>query len=290
MDLKKCRILLSAIDFKNLTRVAEEYGYTPSGICHMMDTLERELGFPLFIRTRSGVLPTSDCKKILPALRELLKWEERLNQLASEIRGLTTGNITIGTYPSISIQWLPEVIKAFQRDYPHIKIRTMEGLRQELQSWIDEQRVDLCFFTMRKPMKFDWIPLRDDPVVAVLPVDHPLANEKYYPLTRCKDEKFIMPALGNDEDITDILHNAGINPNIVFSTIENFAAIAMIECGLGMSIMNELITKGRQNKVVLLPLSPPKHISFGIALPSLKNASPACLKFVSYAKSMIPQM
>ena len=74
--------------------------------------------------------------------------------------------------------------------------------------------------------------------------DSPLAGAASYPLSRCAGEKFIMPALGRDEDVTAVLEEAGISPSIAFSTIENFAAISMIECGLGMSIMNELITKG----------------------------------------------
>lgn len=148
----------------------------------------------------------------------------------------------------------------------------------------------MCFYTWRPKMKCAWIPLRNDPVVAVLPLDHPLAASSSYPLARCRDEKFIMPALGRDEDIAAILEEAGISPKIAFSTIENYAAISMIECGLGMSIMNELITKGRLNKVAILPLDPPCRINFGIALPSLAKASPAAREFIEYAKRMIPEM
>ena len=50
MDLKKCRILLDAIDCRNLSKVAKDYGYTPSGVRHMIDAIENELGFPLFLR------------------------------------------------------------------------------------------------------------------------------------------------------------------------------------------------------------------------------------------------
>ena len=55
MDLKKCKILLDAIDYRNLSKVAKDYGYTPSGIWHMIDTIENELGFPLFIRNSGSV-------------------------------------------------------------------------------------------------------------------------------------------------------------------------------------------------------------------------------------------
>ena len=70
---------------------------------------------------------------------------------------------------------------------------------------------------------------------------------------------------------------------ITFSTLENFAALALIEQGMGMSIMNDLITRNYQCNVVKLPLDPPQYITLGIAVPSLENASPAVRRFVDFA-------
>ena len=56
----------------------------------------------------------------------------------------------------------------------------------------------------------------------------------------------------------------------------------MIERGLGMSIMNELITKNFQANVVMLPLDPPQSITLGMAVPTLESASPAVIKFAEY--------
>jgi DNA-binding transcriptional LysR family regulator len=92
-----------------------------------------------------------------------------------------------------------------------------------------------------------------------------------------------MPALGRDADVIALFQANKLNPNIQFSTLENFATMAMVEQGLGMSIMNELITRKWQCDVVMLPLSPPQHITLGIALSSLDTASPAVKQFVQYA-------
>ena len=70
-------------------------------------------------------------------------------------------------------------------------------------------------------------------------------------------------------------------------THENFSAIAMIEQGLGMSIMNGLITERLDYDVVKIPVDPPQHITFGIAISSLKNATPAVRKFVDMATKML---
>lgn len=58
----------------------------------------------------------------------------------------------------------------------------------------------------------------------------------------------------------------------------------MIENGLGMSIMNELITKNFQAEVVMLPLDPPQSITLGMAVPIFDNASPAVKRFTEYVE------
>lgn len=98
-----------------------------------------------------------------------------------------------------------------------------------------------------------------------------------------------MPALGKDDDVAGLLKKADLTPQICFSTLEDYAALAMTECGLGMSVMNELVTKGRQNSVVLLPLDPPQSITLGIAVPSIKAASPAVRKFIAYAMRILKE-
>lgn len=245
------------------------------------------MGFPLLMRNKKGVKPTDNALKIIPVLRDILLQEERLYQINAEIKGLAMGSVTIGAYSSISTHWLPAVIKGFQEAYPKIEIRLMEGIRQEVESWLADKRIDIAFFSYKEPMPYEWIPLAEDPMLAVLPKTHPLANEAVYPLQNSQYERFIMPALGRDDDVAELFRRNKLTPKVCFSTLENFSTLAMIEQGMGMSIMNELITKRWQCDVVKLPLYPPQQITLGIALPSLKTASPAVKRFVDYATNRL---
>ena len=123
-------------------------------------------------------------------------------------------------------------------------------------------------------------------MIAVLPKDHPYAKADAYPLSLCSQEPFIMPALGKD-DVLELFARFGLNPTIAYSTLECFAAFAMIENGLGMTITNRLITEGFQVDVVRIPVDPPQHISFGIMIPDKGALSPAAKRFVDYAKRII---
>ena len=287
MESARCKAFMASAQAGSISKAAEILGYTPSGVSQLVSALETEFGFPLLIRGKRGVVPTEDGKIILEAIREYLIQEERIYQLASDINGLLIGDITIGAYPSIATHWLPAVISGFQKKHPNIHFHLMEGTRQELNKWLMDKKINLVFFSYQEPMDYEWIPIAEDPIIAVLPQNHPMANEDVFPLKQCGSEAFIMPALGRDTDVLDMLRRNGISPRINFSTQEGFSAISMIEEGLGIGIMNELITKNWKANVIKLPLQPPQSITLGIALFSLKKASPAVRRFVEFAVKML---
>lgn len=69
MDSKKVSALLTAIDRGSLTAAAAELGYTQSGLTHMMNSLEDELGVSLLIRSKGGVRLSPTGQELLPKLK-----------------------------------------------------------------------------------------------------------------------------------------------------------------------------------------------------------------------------
>ncbi len=284
MESARCKAFLAAVETGSFTRAAEKLNYTTSGVSQLVAALEKELGITLFIRKKQGVALSVDGEHILPLIRSFVQQEERIYQSASEIRGLSVGEITVAAYPSMSAHWLPLIIRQFQNDYPQIQVNLMEGIRQEIITWLEDGVADIGFLSMNEDSQFDWFPVYKDRMIAVLPKDHPLAHADRYPIALCEKEKFIMPALGRDDDVVDMFARYNVHPNIQFSTMENYSAISMIEKGLGMSIMNERSTFNWVSDVVKLPLEPPEDITLGMAVPSLEHASSAARKFVEYAR------
>ena len=261
--------------------------YTPSGVNQLVTALESELGFSIFRRSTKGVALTENGQLLLPTVREFLRQEDRLFELATEINGLLIGSVTIAAYSSIATHWLPAVIRAFQKDYPHVSIRLMEGIWQEVSAWLDDRTADIGFFSYQEGMPYEWIPLAEDPMLALLPPDHPLAGAASYPLKNCEEDPFIMPALGCDDDVEALFRRNGIVPKIRFTTMENFSAMSMVEQGLGISVMNRLITEKHICNVVKLPVDPPSRITMGVALHSKTDVSPAVKMFLKYAVRML---
>ncbi len=283
METSRYRAFIHAVDKGSLSQAAKDLGYTPSGVSQLIGALERDLGFAVLERTAQGVSPTTHGASILPAARALIAEEDRLLQMGSEIKGLATGRVTIGSYSSVATHWLPHVIKQFHEEYPAIEIRVMEGIHQEITTWLDSKEVDVGFISYDATMSYDWIPLAHDPMVAILPSDHPLTRFESVPLQSCNGEPFIMPGKGQDIDTASLLERNDVHPHIVYETIENAAMYAMVEQGMGMSITNKLATHRFNFNIEQRPVDPPQSILFGIALPSLKTASPALRHFLSYA-------
>lgn len=200
METSRCKAFIAAAETGSFSKAAELLSYTPSGVSQLVTALEADLGFALLRRTNKGVTVTSDGELLLPAIRELLNQEERIYQIAADTKGLLIGSVTIASYSSIATHWLPTVISRFQADYPQIKINLLEGIRQEVNKWLDDKTADIAFTSYKEPFPYDWIPLTEDPMMAVLPPDHPYAGADSYPIELCRSEKLILPGFGHDDD------------------------------------------------------------------------------------------
>ena len=146
METARCRAFLAAAETGSFSKAAEALSYTPSGVNQLVTALEKELGFPVFRRNTKGVTLTENGELLLPTVRQ----EDRIFELSAEMNGLLIGSVTIAAYSSIATHWLPVVISAFQRDYPQIRIKLMEGIWQEVSKWLDDRAADMSSSPWRR--------------------------------------------------------------------------------------------------------------------------------------------
>ena len=264
MDSKKCEAFLAAIDYGSLTAAGDALGYTQPGITRMINTLEEELGFKLFVRTKKGVSVTPNGEIMIPAFREIVRAQRVAEELGSTIQGMLSGVLTIAAYYSISAVWLPAIIQRFQKDYPYVIIRVNEGGNREIAQWLHDKSVDLSFAAQpSEKVPCDWIPLVQDEMEVWLPIDHPATKAASFPI-----EESLMP-------------------DIKFSTKDSFTTYCMVEAGLGISMNNHLISQKWSGQVKQLPFNPPHYVELGLAIPDLEEASPATKVFIDYVKSFL---
>ena len=142
MDISKYALFADVADTGNFTKSGERMGYTQPGVSHILKAMESEFGFPLFVRTKQGVVPTHNAEAILPLVRQLLAVNEQLEQTVSSLNGLTKGHLTIASFASIGRSWLPTVIHTYQQKFPGIEIELLEGGTDDIVHWVENSRAD----------------------------------------------------------------------------------------------------------------------------------------------------
>ncbi len=290
MDTKKWEALLTAVEAGSFTKAADRLSYTQSGLTHMMHALKKEVGFSLLIRDRYGVRLTPEGERLLPAIRDFQQASKRLENQVALVGNSRKENIRVAAYSSICMHWLPAIVSRFRRDYPDISVDIRMGNVDEMYTWLQEDKVDLSFVSNQNRDGFDWVSLWDDPLLAILPPDYPADDMESFPVSAFDGREFLMPSLGFDYDILPIFRRAGVSPDIRDTSVDDATVISMVELGLGYSILSGLILQGRRDNIHALPLSPAASRSLGVALPSLKQATPITLKFVEYSQTVVREL
>jgi DNA-binding transcriptional LysR family regulator len=226
---------------------------------------------------------------MLPAVRSLLSAGEQLEQTAASIRGLDQGTVRIGAFTSVAVHWLPAVLKEFQRDYPHVSFRLLNGDYHDVNEWLADGSVDIGFVALPCEAPCECIALMEDRLLAILPPDSRFASYPRFPIVECEREPFISLLQSSDHDARRALDAAGVKPNVRFYTKDDYAIIAMVEQGLGMSIMPELLLKGRRDRLLTLPLIPEAKRTIGIAIAAGDRAGPATRRFADYVVRYVKQ-
>lgn len=285
MDKTKFTAFVTAAEKGSFTSAAETLGYTQPGITRLINLLEDELGFPLFIRDKKGVTLTENGKMMLPAARGVLNSISNAEQLSADIRGMVRGVLTIGSYYSISSMRLPEIIKEFGQRYPDVHVRLREGGNRDMQKWLMEKSVDCCFCAEPSDVPCDWFPVFRDEIVVWLPKSHPMAlrGVSAYPVELISEESFIHTQPDEDTEIDRLLKGLEKQPETRFTTRDAFTTYNMVAAGLGVSFNQRLITEKWNKSVFEIPFDPPQYVSLGIAVPSKSEASPAARKFIDCA-------
>ena len=291
MESKKLEALLMAVDLGSFTKAAEVLGYTQSGLTHMMNSLEKEVGFTLLERGRSGVRLTEEGERIAPAVREFLQATARLDSVIEQVSSSRTEIIRVSAYASIAMHWLPGIIQRFREECPDVDadIRMADHVDVPYEL-LAQGKMDAILVSPQDEGQYEWVHLADDPMFAVLPKDFDTQGMTAFPLAAFEARDFIMPSQGFDKDIMRIFNRIGVKPHILPTWVDDPTVISMVSHGLGVSMMTELTVRGRTDGVKLLPVEPASSRELGLAVRSLDAASDGLRHFIDCTKRVVAEM
>ena len=265
MDSKKLEILMTAADLGSFTKASEVVGYTQSGLTHMMDALEREIGFPLLQRNHSGIQLTEQGAQLMPAIREFLQANANLEEQIRAIAERKNEVIRIAAYSSIAMHWMPEILYRFRRQCPEINVdlRMVDHALEPFEL-LEKGLTDVIFASRQNYSCCDWIPLYHEKMFAILPKQYPLQDAERFPLSEFSGQEFLMPYGRFDIDVKAALEPAGIKVRETRSRVDDETLIRMVGRGLGVSMMTELMIRGRTDDVLCVPVDPPAIRELGM--------------------------
>lgn len=275
-------VFLTVVQTGSFTRAAAELGYSQSAVSQMVRTLEQELSATLIERGKHGAVLTADGAAYLPYLQALSTAFRGLEEKHRELTGLMGSVIRIGTFTSVSRNWLPQWMSRFRARYPGVRFVLSQGEYTMIERWIREGSVDFGFVSPAAVSGLELTPLYRDRMLAVLPPSHPLAVKERVSLQELAKEPFILLDEGASSVPLAAFAAAGLQPDVQFQVYDDYTILPMVEQGLGVSVMYELVLRGLAQEVALRPLATPVERTIALAWRS-KSAMPiAARRFVEF--------
>ena len=145
MDAKKVKVILKAIERGSLKAAAEENGYTPSGLSHLLQNLEEELGVTLAERNNRGIAWSREGSQLAPFFRDFVQAYQILLREAENLREEAEAVVHIAAYASIAKSWMPGLVSEFRKNYPKVKVDIQVQGRQELYRNMANGRWNMIF-------------------------------------------------------------------------------------------------------------------------------------------------
>lgn len=275
MDENKLRALLTAVQCGSITKAAVQLDYTQSGMTHMMNKLEAELGCRLLERTSHGVKLTVQGEHLMPYVHNVLRACDVLRREADECSNLQGQCLRVGCFPSIARSWLPDVLQRFRKMHPEVRVDVLVR-GNELVEALEDEKIQVALIDDHCARGFEWTPLLRVPLLAVVPLDYPW-EEKTVPLEHLLEGTFIS---GAEQDIEPYLPPDA--PHLKIDAADDAAILSMIIGGMGVSVLSSLSLVGFEDRVRGIPLREPIECELGVAIRSSRTASAPARAFINF--------
>ncbi|MFH8572796.1 LysR family transcriptional regulator [Streptomyces sp. NPDC017993] len=253
VNFPQLRAFLAVVDAGGFSAAAAELGMSQSAVSHAVASLERELAAPLLVRA-APVRATVLGERILPHARLAVSAARSVEQVAAEATATMTGTVRLASTPTVSQGLIPGLLRHWREAASRITVRTFEGDSAEVSAWLEDGTADAAILIDPPPGHgFD---LALDCYRALLPRDHPLAEEPFVELRDLEDDAFLISPNACEVRIRTIHDLAGLRFAPTHRVRDLATLISMVQAGIGVTILSEVSRSLVPPDLVLLPLRP----------------------------------
>lgn len=272
------------INTGNFTATGLKLNLTQSSISHAISNLEAELNLALIIRNRNNIVLTNEGKVVYEHISRILKQQQQLESTVADLKNLIGGSLSVGILPSVSLVLLPKVLAYFEAHHPNLDIRLMEGDYDQIEEWLHNGVVDIGFIVEPHSKQLVFHHVFNDELVCIMAKYHPLANEEKLQLEQLKNERWIMPKRTIDRDVSRILTENKMHPNIVYEFSVDQVILSMVNENLGISIVPSSLLIHAPHQLIRKNFYESYVRNVGIAHNGSVHLSPGALEFLEICK------
>ena len=239
-NIRKFRAFVTSARLGSFTRAAEELGCTQSSVSRMVASLEADLQLRLFLRRGTSLVLTSDGEAVLEDAERLCRSHDDLMRHVESLRGLSSGTVTIAAPSSIVALRLARPLGEFVRRHPGVQVNIIESTYGEAQNLMERDEVDLAFVPHHMRAEgLECTMFERDELVIVAPRGH-----------------FTQPGAIPVESLIDEMFELHLS-DVRFVTSNTTAILALVEAGLGISLLPSLALEGGDTRLDVRHLQTP---------------------------------
>jgi DNA-binding transcriptional LysR family regulator len=258
MELRQLEYLVAVAEEANFTRAAERVHISQSGVSAQIRQLEADLGATLIDRSGRRATLTTAGSAVLAHARAALLSVDAMRQAVDEINGLIRGRLTVGMVTACTVAPLFEILATFHDAHPGIEITLIEDSSDRLVERIRSGDVHLALIGAADapPPEFESLPFVSEHLVAVVPLDHPLATRDRISLAEISAHPIVsMPKGTGVRAVFDqACARKGIHPDISLQASAPGAVADLAGRGLGIAILTESMAADHADRLTALPI------------------------------------
>jgi DNA-binding transcriptional LysR family regulator len=290
MEIDQIETFLAVATFGGFHRAAEALRISQPAVSARIKALEESLGVRLFSRSRGGLAVSDAGRTLRPHAEQLLRTAALARQAVHEAQPASGSPLQIAAALSISVYFLPDVLKRFQQAHPNVIISIRPGHSKEVLEMVLGEEAEIGLARSLQHPEVETISLRDDPLLLVA---HPKRGPKHSRRARL-EQVANWPLIFYERGSSDwtlthsLFRTAGLVPNVALEVDSIETAKRMVERGLGLSFLPQMAV-GRELRVhklttVKLLDAEPLRRSLDVVHPRRRPLRPEARAFLQMAR------
>lgn len=257
MNYRQLEAFRALMETGTVTAASQMLSISQPSLSAHIANLEHDLELALFHRRGGRLIPTAESQLLFAEVEHLVKGMGRLRRLATDIRNLQTGRVTVAAYPAVAAT-LPKFAVEFaaNHDGAHLELQVHDSLRNAELAATRQVDIGLTAMPVGDPAVICQLLSRAS-CVCVLPKGHPLTNVETVNPQDLRDEPFI--ALGREDGsrqaLERVLEQYGVELNVRFETNRSETACGLVQDGGGLAVIDPHCAYAWADRIEVRPFS-----------------------------------